>query len=57
LGDKIYFRGNNITTSIFSYVFKNFNISSASQVILTGTSAGGMGTFFWGNYLGSILSP
>lgn len=40
---------------MFEHIIKNTEIVFASEVILTGGSAGGVATFLWTDYLKSIL--
>lgn len=59
LGKNLYFKGVNVTYDIFDQLVKNFNISSSdiSEVLLTGTSAGGLGTYTFADYVKSLLHP
>jgi hypothetical protein len=45
----LYFRGTNNTLSHLNALNKLFNFNNAEQVVVTGTSAGGIATFIWGN--------
>lgn len=55
---QLYFRGGVITRSHFKYADKIFNLSLAEKIILTGSSAGGMATYAWTDYLrSSLLNP
>ncbi|XP_019857269.1 PREDICTED: pectin acetylesterase 4-like [Amphimedon queenslandica] len=53
-GSPIYFKGNLIVKAIFkSLIEKEFK--EATDVILTGCSAGGLGTFIFADYVKSVL--
>ena len=54
-GAQLYFRGGVNTRSHFSYIHQRFNLSNAEKVILTGSSAGGIATYLWTDYLASLL--
>ena len=56
-GQKLYFRGYNITMQSFNFIFQMTQIQNAQQVVLSGVSAGGLGVFYWGNYLKQLLVP
>ena len=47
----LYIRGGGVTRSHFKWLLNNHNLADASQVLLTGASAGGVATFIWSNYL------
>lgn len=47
---KLYFRGAAITRSHFDWINTKFPFAQAQKIILTGGSAGGVGTFLWNNY-------
>lgn len=50
-GKKLYFRGENNTQAHFDFLHKNFNFFDASKIVISGTSAGAMATYSWGNYV------
>jgi hypothetical protein len=50
-GKKLYFRGENNTRAHFDYLHKNFNFFNASKIVISGTSAGAVATYQWGNYV------
>jgi hypothetical protein len=51
-GYKLYFRGHNVTVGQLNSVDNNFKIfSAATEIIITGQSAGGLATFLWSNYI------
>jgi hypothetical protein len=52
---KLYFRGAANTRSHFQWILNTYNIQQASKIILTGASAGGIGTFTWTNYFRNLL--
>jgi hypothetical protein len=55
---KLYFRGAVNTRSHFQYIHNRFNLSNAERVVLSGTSAGGIATYIWADYLkGFIGNP
>jgi hypothetical protein len=45
----LFFRGTNNTLAHLDALNKLFNFNNAEQVVVTGTSAGGIATFIWGN--------
>ncbi len=47
----MYFRGENNTRAHFDYLEKNFNFFNASKIVVSGTSAGAMAVYGWGNYV------
>lgn len=52
----LYFRGTNITLERFDYLEENYGLfSKTEEVVLSGASAGGLATYFWGDYLKSKL--
>lgn len=54
----LYFRGYNNTKGVIDYLGTNFGMFAGSKVIMTGTSAGGIASFLWSNYLSSrMLNP
>ena len=55
-GTPIYFRGNAILKAIFQYLRDN-GMKEASDVILTGCSAGGLATYIHADYVRSVLPP
>jgi len=52
-GTELWFRGHDNTQGIIDYLKDNFGLFQASEVILSGTSAGGQATYFWSHYLQS----
>lgn len=51
-GSKIWFRGHNVTKGQLDSVDKKFNMySSATHILVTGQSAGGLATFTWANHV------
>ena len=55
-GTPIYFRGNAILKAILQYLRDN-GMKEASDVILTGCSAGGLATYIHADYVRSVLPP
>ena len=55
LGTKLYFRGYNSSVAVFDMLMKKYNLGTADKIILTGSSAGGLGTFSWTQYLRDLL--
>ena len=53
---QLYFRGSLNTRSHFKYIDQRFDLSQAEKVMLTGSSAGGIATYIWADYLKSLLS-
>lgn len=48
---KLYFRGYNNTLEQFRFLDEKYDFYNGETIVLTGESAGGMGTFFYSNYL------
>lgn len=53
---ELYFRGAAITRSHFDWINLRYGLKSASRVVLTGGSAGGIGVHLWNNYLRGYLN-
>lgn len=51
----LYFRGAAITRSHFKYLDSQYSFKNAKKVVLTGSSAGGMATFAWADYLKTLM--
>lgn len=51
----LYFRGATITRSHFKFLDTHFSFKNAEKVVLTGSSAGGMATFVWADYLKTLV--
>jgi O-palmitoleoyl-L-serine hydrolase len=52
---QLYFRGGVNTRAHFKFMDSKFPFSSAKRVVLTGSSAGGMATFIWADYVKTLL--
>lgn len=52
---KLYFRGGRIMRSHFAYLINKYQMDKASKVMFTGSSAGGLASTMWGNYLQTIV--
>ena len=50
-GKDLYFRGSNNTEAHFRLLNEYFGLYSAKNIIITGTSAGGVASFIWSNYV------
>jgi O-palmitoleoyl-L-serine hydrolase len=51
-GKNLYFRGHSVAIGQFSSINDKYKIASvATEVVVTGQSAGGLATFLWANYL------
>jgi hypothetical protein len=48
---QIYFRGSNNTIALFNFLSEKFKFFDATQIILSGMSAGGLASIIWGNYV------
>jgi len=53
---KLYFRGAVNTRSHFKWADSQYNLSAASKVVLTGSSAGGIGVYLWHQYLKDLVT-
>lgn len=53
----MYFRGATITRSNFKWILQKYpTFKDAKQIIITGSSAGGIATFLWTNYVRSLVT-
>jgi len=52
---ELYFRGADNTRSHFKYLLEKYNLAAAERILLTGSSAGGIATYLWTNYVRSLL--
>lgn len=52
---ELFFRGGPITRSHLKYANLHYDFSKSEKIILTGSSAGGMATFVWADYVKSLL--
>ena len=50
-GKNLYFRGTNNTMEHFRYLNQTYDMQDLDKVVITGGSAGGVGVFFWTQYL------
>jgi hypothetical protein len=56
-GEKLYFRGSLITRSHFKWIMNRYpQFKNADQVIVTGSSAGGIATYLWTNYVRTLVT-
>jgi hypothetical protein len=53
---KLYFRGAVNTRSHFQYIHNRYDLNKAERVILSGSSAGGIATYIWADYLRGFIS-
>jgi len=51
----LYFRGRRILDSVIADLFANQKFGTATDVLLTGCSAGGLSTFLHADYVGTLL--
>lgn len=47
----LFFRGSNNTIAHLNLLNEQFNLFSATNITITGTSAGGVASFIWSNYV------
>lgn len=53
-GTNLYFRGHNVTTAQLNSIDQTYKLfSAATEIVVTGQSAGGLATFLWTNYIAS----
>lgn len=50
---KLYFRGQLVTTGQLNSIDKLYKLFNASEIIITGQSAGGLAAMVWSNYIAS----
>jgi hypothetical protein len=56
-GEKLYFRGAVNTRSHFKWIMNKFPLfKNSNQIVVTGVSAGGMASFYWTNYVRSLVN-
>lgn len=53
----LYFSGHLTIEAVFAHLLNTTALSNASSVILTGTSAGGLGAILHADYVGDLLTP
>lgn len=51
----LYFRGAVNTRSHFKWADNKYNLSAAEKIVLTGSSAGGIGVYLWQQYLRDMV--
>lgn len=52
----MYFKGELNTRGILSYASANLNFSDATEVVVSGGSAGGLAGFYWIDDIGSLFN-
>ncbi|KAL4450363.1 hypothetical protein ABPG74_009069 [Tetrahymena malaccensis] len=52
----LYFRGYDNVVEVFNIAIKKYNIQSSKIIVLSGGSAGGLGAFYWNQYLRKIIN-
>jgi hypothetical protein len=52
---ELYFRGAVNTRSHFKWTDMKYNLSAAERIVLTGSSAGGIGVYLWDEYLRGLV--
>jgi O-palmitoleoyl-L-serine hydrolase len=52
---KLYFRGAVNTRAHFQYIHNRYNLTQAERVIISGSSAGGIATYIWADYLKEFI--
>ena len=55
-GQKIYFRGSKIVRAHFKWVDEHYSFTNAKKVVLAGGSSGGIGVYFWIDYLRGLMN-
>uniref|UniRef100_A0A7S2VUL2 Pectin acetylesterase n=1 Tax=Norrisiella sphaerica TaxID=552664 RepID=A0A7S2VUL2_9EUKA len=56
-GVSIYFRGHRILNEVFAYLASDFGFNQATDVLLSGCSAGGLATYLHADYIRDNLLP
>lgn len=56
-GEKLFFRGENNTKGSLYQLVVLYILGDATDVIVTGQSAGGLATYTWANYIKTLLKP
>lgn len=51
----MFFRGAGIVRSHFKWLLEKHSLADANQVIITGLSAGGIGTYLWADYVKTLI--
>lgn len=51
----LYFRGSVNTRSHFKWVSSKYDLTQAEKVVLSGSSAGGIASFIWADYLKAMI--
>jgi hypothetical protein len=56
-GSRLYFRGAVNTRSHFQWILQKYpNFKTASQIIITGSSTGGIASYLWTNYVRDLVN-
>ena len=55
-GTNLYFRGAVNTRANIKWIQQHYDLHSAQQVVVSGTSAGGVATFLWTNYIRLLVA-
>lgn len=50
-GKDLYFRGEKNTLAHFDFLKEDYGFFEASKIVISGTSAGGLATYIWGNHV------
>jgi hypothetical protein len=56
-GTTLYFRGHRVLTQIFAHLRAHFGMDAATEVLLSGCSAGGLATYLHADYVATLLPP
>ena len=54
-GVDLYFRGAALTRSHFKWLLKEHGMADASKILISGSSAGGIATAIWSNYVRALV--
>jgi hypothetical protein len=54
-GRDLYFRGYQNVIESLSYLVKHHNIHNADQILISGTSAGGLASMYWANHIQDFI--
>ena len=54
-GVDLYFRGAALTRSHIKWLLKEHNMAEANKILVAGSSAGGIATEIWSNYLRTLV--
>lgn len=53
---KLFMRGSNITRAHLKYIQQRYNLTAATELVVSGVSAGAMAAYMWTNHIQTLVS-